>query len=152
MSYEFGSVGLFVRPSARNARSQNWLLSFFLIFCMNFNPLMHMSQNGQTHFKKSCSKCCKIFKVCLTILGRYWDLWPFWDEKWQNPIFEKKVPTGQEDPKRSQKWSKHEVSGFFKIIQSIHLYFCPLIWKCQWSSNFLQNLYLLEKSGSWVMV
>ena len=32
-----------------------------------------MSRNGQTHFKleKSCSICCKIFKLCLTILGHY---------------------------------------------------------------------------------
>ena len=30
-----------------------------------------MPQNGQIHFKKSCSICCKIFKVCLTILEHY---------------------------------------------------------------------------------
>ena len=113
MSYEFGSVGLFVRPSARNARSQNWLLSFFLIFCMNFNPLMHMSQNGQTHFKKSCSKCCKIFKVCLTILGRYWDLWPFWDEKWQ-PDFWKKSPNGSGRPKKIPKMVQTWSFGVFQ--------------------------------------
>ena len=27
-------------------------------------------QNCQTHFTKFCTICCKIFKVCLTILGR----------------------------------------------------------------------------------
>ena len=27
-----------------------------------------MSQNGQTFFKKSCSICFKIFKVCLTLM------------------------------------------------------------------------------------
>ena len=29
-----------------------------------------MSQDGQTHFGQK-SICCKIFKVCLTILGHY---------------------------------------------------------------------------------
>ena len=29
------------------------------------------SQNGQAHFKNLVTKCCKIFKVCQTILGRY---------------------------------------------------------------------------------
>ena len=30
-----------------------------------------MSQNGQTHVKKSCSICCKNLKVCLMIFGHY---------------------------------------------------------------------------------
>ena len=30
-----------------------------------------MSQNGQTHFKNVAAKCCKIFKVYLTILEHY---------------------------------------------------------------------------------
>ena len=30
-----------------------------------------MPQNGQTHFKNLAAKCCKIFKVCLTILEHY---------------------------------------------------------------------------------
>ena len=30
-----------------------------------------MFQNGQTHFKKSCSICFNIFKVCLAILRYY---------------------------------------------------------------------------------
>ena len=30
-----------------------------------------MSQNSQTHFKNLAAFCCKIFKVCLTILEHY---------------------------------------------------------------------------------
>ena len=30
-----------------------------------------MFQNGQAHFKNLAAKCCKILKVCLTILGHY---------------------------------------------------------------------------------
>ena len=52
---------------------QKWK-SFWKSFSFDFsgiNPIeCIMSQNGQT-LKKSCSKCCKIFKVWLTILGHY---------------------------------------------------------------------------------
>ena len=30
-----------------------------------------MFQKGQARFQKTCSIYCKIFEVCLTILGRY---------------------------------------------------------------------------------
>ena len=32
---------------------------------------MHDLPNWSDTLKKSCSKCCNIFKVCLTILGHY---------------------------------------------------------------------------------
>ena len=36
-----------------------------------FNPLMHNVPKWLDTLQKSCSKCCKIFKVYLTILGHY---------------------------------------------------------------------------------
>ena len=30
-----------------------------------------MTQNGHAHFKNLAEFCCKILKVCLTILGHY---------------------------------------------------------------------------------
>ena len=36
-----------------------------------FNPLMHNVPKWSDRLLKSCSICCKIFKVCLTILGHY---------------------------------------------------------------------------------
>ena len=45
-------------------RSQKWILiSIFL-----FNPLLRNVVKWPDTLLKSCSKCCKIFKVCLTIL------------------------------------------------------------------------------------
>ena len=41
--------------------------SFFWLF----NPLMHNVPKWSDTLQKSCSKCCKLFKVCLTILGHY---------------------------------------------------------------------------------
>ena len=39
--------------------------------CVTFlNPLMHNVPKW-SHTLKSCSKCCKILKLCLTILGHY---------------------------------------------------------------------------------
>ena len=35
------------------------------------NCLMHNVQKWSDTLSKSCSKCCKNFKVCLTILGHY---------------------------------------------------------------------------------
>ena len=35
------------------------------------NPLMHNVPKWSDTLHKSCSKCCKIFKVCLTILVHY---------------------------------------------------------------------------------
>ena len=42
-------------------------------YCQNyfFNPLMLNVREWSETLYKSCSKCCKIFKVCLTILGHY---------------------------------------------------------------------------------
>ena len=40
------------------------------IFRLNFNSLMHMSQNGQTHFKNHAAFAARFLK-CLTILGHY---------------------------------------------------------------------------------
>ena len=36
-----------------------------------FNPLMHNVPKWSDTLLKSCSIYCKIFKVCLTILGQY---------------------------------------------------------------------------------
>ena len=36
-----------------------------------FNPLMHNVPKWSDTLQKSCSKCCKIFRVYLTILGHY---------------------------------------------------------------------------------
>ena len=35
------------------------------------NPLIHNVPKWSDTHLKSCSICCKIFKVCLTILGHY---------------------------------------------------------------------------------
>ena len=35
------------------------------------NPLMHNVPKWSDTVKRFCSKCCKIFKVCLAILGHY---------------------------------------------------------------------------------
>ena len=69
-----------------------------LIMALNkkkiINPVLIMSQNGQTH--KSCNFCCKIFKVCLTILGCY---------AWSVEIWKRNSDSGRlkrrfyEDPK-----------------------------------------------------
>ena len=45
--------------------------SFFLIKVDHLNPLMHNVPKWPDTLLKSCSKYCKIFKVCLTILGQY---------------------------------------------------------------------------------
>ena len=37
----------------------------------SINPLMHNVPKWSDTLEKSCGKCCKIFKVCLTILGHY---------------------------------------------------------------------------------
>ena len=37
----------------------------------DFDPLMHNVTKWSDTVLKSCSKCCKIFKLCLTILGHY---------------------------------------------------------------------------------
>ena len=42
-----------------------------IIVCNVFNPLMHNVLKWSDTLQKSCSICCKIFKVCLTILRRY---------------------------------------------------------------------------------
>ena len=36
-----------------------------------FSPLMHNVPKWSDTLSRSCSICCKIFKVCLTILGYY---------------------------------------------------------------------------------
>ena len=36
-----------------------------------FNPFMHNVPKWSDALLKSCSICCKIFKMCLTILGQY---------------------------------------------------------------------------------
>ena len=35
------------------------------------HPLIHNVPEWADTFQKSCSICCKVFKVCLAILGRY---------------------------------------------------------------------------------
>ena len=35
------------------------------------DPLMHNVSKWSNTLQKSCSICCKIFKVCLTILEQY---------------------------------------------------------------------------------
>ena len=39
--------------------------------CVFFNPLLRNVVKWSDTILKSCSKCCKIFKVCLTILRHY---------------------------------------------------------------------------------
>lgn len=47
----------------------NWLLDVFNKLLLTLQ--CKTSQNGQTHYKKSCSECCKIFEECLTTSGLY---------------------------------------------------------------------------------
>ena len=58
-----------------NGRDLPWFNNKFYILLGKksdlFNPLMHNAPKWSDTLKKSCSICCKIFKVCLTILGRY---------------------------------------------------------------------------------
>ena len=56
----------------------HWLL-FFEVYHEKYlgssetmvDHLMHNVPKWSDRLSKSCSKCCKIFKVCLTILGHY---------------------------------------------------------------------------------
>ena len=38
---------------------------------ISLNPLMHNLLKWPDALEKSCNTCCKIFKVCLTVLGNY---------------------------------------------------------------------------------
>ena len=38
---------------------------------LSINHVKHNVSKWSDTLQKSCSKCCKIFKVCLTILGHY---------------------------------------------------------------------------------
>ena len=46
-----------------------WQKDYSKLF--DFNPLMRNAPKWSDTFLKSYSKCCRIFKVCLTILGHY---------------------------------------------------------------------------------
>ena len=59
----------------RNFKSKYFIYLFcrfpfihLIFYFSNFNPLMHNAPNWSDTLWKFCSICCKIFKVCLTIL------------------------------------------------------------------------------------
>ena len=49
----------------KNLFDENQIFNFNLYF-QNFTLQCIMSQYSRTHFKRFCSKCRKVFKVCLT--------------------------------------------------------------------------------------
>ena len=67
----FWSIFYRIQSKCQKIRARKTLYLDTFHAVKHINPLMHNVPKWSDTLKKTCGKCCKIFKVCLTILGRY---------------------------------------------------------------------------------